>query len=746
MRHGRFGRVLGTLVVVAMAAVPIAVGALSTPAGASGAVTVSTAAGLKTAWVDVSTTHITLTADIQLGNSSTTCGSDAPTRGSGGSGIVVDGQGLFGITTTCTDGRLLADLSGETVTLTGLTHFDGGTSCDVGGGLAAEGPVVATNASFSNNFVGGECFPCSAALTACGASSAGFVHADPVLVSWIGGAIYSGSDVTLTNSTFSGNHADTAGGAVYAVGNVVSTGSTFTGNSAGRSGELETELWGGAIAGEQAITVDASTFTGNFIGDSNGTCAVCIIAGGAIAQSQSILNSVPASASAPAPVTVTDARFEDNHADCAYYCITQGGAVAASSLTSATSAFIANSANLGNCNLSKGNFCDSAGGAVASPTVSDTGSTFTANQAEAAGCSDFQGCYNQGGAIAVFDLALAGTAVTGNDANCDTNCAAYGGGISAGEFLFGAGAKAAAAGFNGPGSGPGGVFAQASGGTVSITQSNIADNSALCDTGDCGVSGGGLLAIGSDSVDVTASTFSGNTAGFGGAMAVYQEGTTPVTIKNSTVTGNSSWYFGALDLTDSDTTLAYDTIVDNIVSAAPVALPTSAAAGGWNAAHGAAVHAQGSVIPVANLTTNTLTSFGTIVALPQGAPNCLLPSDTPGSTTSQGYNWSDDTSCGFTNATDKVATPNDPELNALGDWGGPTPTMLPFTLKSGGTLSPVIDAIPAAACQTGAAAGITTDQRGVVRPQLNGCDIGAVEVTLADILVESLAVQPKFTG
>jgi len=46
----------------------------------------------------------------------------------------------------------------------------------------------------------------------------------------------------------------------------------------------------------------------------------------------------------------------------------------------------------------------------------------------------------------------------------------------------------------------------------------------------------------------------------------------------------------------------------------------------------------------------------------------------------------------------------------------------------------------------GAAAGITTDQRGVTRPQLNGCDIGAVEVTLADVLVESLAVQPKFTG
>lgn len=55
----------------------------------------------------------------------------------------------------------------------------------------------------------------------------------------------------------------------------------------------------------------------------------------------------------------------------------------------------------------------------------------------------------------------------------------------------------------------------------------------------------------------------------------------------------------------------------------------------------------------------------------------------------------------------------DPLLGALGNNGGPTPTMLP------GAGSPGIDA------GVGCAA---TDQRGITRPQGSACDIGAVEV------------------
>jgi hypothetical protein len=74
--------------------------------------------------------------------------------------------------------------------------------------------------------------------------------------------------------------------------------------------------------------------------------------------------------------------------------------------------------------------------------------------------------------------------------------------------------------------------------------------------------------------------------------------------------------------------------------------------------------------------------------------------------------------------------------------------MLPKTPLFGGVKSPLIDAIPVSACQTGPGVGVTTDQRGVTRPQIVGCDIGAVEVLLSELQVAANAVllTPRFTG
>ena len=96
-------------------------------------------------------------------------------------------------------------------------------------------------------------------------------------------------------------------------------------------------------------------------------------------------------------------------------------------------------------------------------------------------------------------------------------------------------------------------------------------------------------------------------------------------------------------------------------------------------------------------------------------------------TNSEGFNFSDDDSCGFTDSTDNVADGNDPMLGALGDNGGPTQTMLPLPG------SPLIDAIqPVSECQ------VDVDQRGVSRPQIKGCDTGAVEVLGAALQVEKV--------
>jgi hypothetical protein len=100
-----------------------------------------------------------------------------------------------------------------------------------------------------------------------------------------------------------------------------------------------------------------------------------------------------------------------------------------------------------------------------------------------------------------------------------------------------------------------------------------------------------------------------------------------------------------------------------------------------------------------------------------GGANC----DPLAGTNSQGFNFSDDSSCTLTVATDKENA-GDPSVGPLADNGGPTHTRLP---QAG---SPLVDAIPDAHCHDDGAAVITTDQIGTARPQGPACDIGAVEV------------------
>jgi hypothetical protein len=151
----------------------------------------------------------------------------------------------------------------------------------------------------------------------------------------------------------------------------------------------------------------------------------------------------------------------------------------------------------------------------------------------------------------------------------------------------------------------------------------------------------------------------------------------------------------------ADLTLIYSTVVDN------------------SATVGANVFVHQSSFIFRN-------SFGSVVALPQGGGDNCGFQGTP-ATTSSGYNFSDDDSCNFTEPTDNVADGNDPMLGALADNGGPTQTMLP---QPG---SPLIDAIqPISECQ------VDVDQRGVPRPQIKGCDTGAVEVLGASLRVDKV--------
>jgi len=241
--------------------------------------------------------------------------------------------------------------------------------------------------------------------------------------------------------------------------------------------------------------------------------------------------------------------------------------------------------------------------------------------------------------------------------------------------------------------------------TTTITGSTFMSNEATSG-GDGSGDGGAVFAaipVGAgaqvddtQTVGVTASTFSENTATIGGAIDV-PAGT--VTLTNSTVTANTATSEGG-GIAALTVQLAYSDVVAN------------------TAPHSANIEISAAV---------TLGTFGSVIANPLGGgTNCAYT--LPPVATSTGYNYITDTTClpggsAAPTATDLIVPGGNPELGSLGSNGGSTQTLLPAST------SPLIDVIPPGACQTPPlATGVTTDQRGVSRPQGAGCDIGAVEV------------------
>ena len=179
-----------------------------------------------------------------------------------------------------------------------------------------------------------------------------------------------------------------------------------------------------------------------------------------------------------------------------------------------------------------------------------------------------------------------------------------------------------------------------------MTSSTISSNTAA--RGDGGAVNGGF---GGD-VTITNSTLSDNTAtgepaSQGGAI---HQSSGNVTVTNSTISGNRAIgdisQGGGIREFSGNVTLVYATVVQNSAT-------------------------EGDNIREAS---GVLTAFGSVVAL--GSTNC-----TGGTTISNGFNFSDDSSCGFTAATD-MQSAGDPALGALADNGGPTRTRLPQRRRS----------------------------------------------------------------
>ena len=245
--------------------------------------------------------------------------------------------------------------------------------------------------------------------------------------------------------------------------------------------------------------------------------------------------------------------------------------------------------------------------------------------------------------------------------------------------------------------------------------------------------GGGGIAYSGGTGTVHNSTFSGNSAvpssedqSGGGGILIFAviEGTT-LTVHNSTFNGNSADTGGGIRNMGGTLTVTHSTLSGN------------------NATEGGSIYNSNNVVDDPEgggvELIGTLTLANTILANSSNGGDCV---NDGGTLTPAGVNLIEDGSCGASADPTHFRT-GDPQLGPLADNGGPTQTM---ALLVG---SPAIDAAEDSLCPD-------TDQRGVARPHGAACDLGAYELaavtthchTLGDDPPPSLLDQDifRFTG
>ena len=233
--------------------------------------------------------------------------------------------------------------------------------------------------------------------------------------------------------------------------------------------------------------------------------------------------------------------------------------------------------------------------------------------------------------------------------------------------------------------GAGGIYN--GGGVITLNASIVSGNTSVG-------GGGGISNVLGGALTLNASTVSGNTASIGGGIANTTAST--MTINNSTVSSNTAnSRAGGIYNAGGSLSINNTTIYGNSSTFSP---------GG-----GGIYNENGSVI-----LRNSILAGNTNTQ--NDGPDCL------GTINSSGYNLiGDTTNCDFTPGNGDL-TNIDPNLGPLQDNGSSTFT---HALLPG---SPAIDAGNPAGCADQNGNLLTTDQRGVARPQGARCDIGAFEL------------------
>jgi hypothetical protein len=294
----------------------------------------------------------------------------------------------------------------------------------------------------------------------------------------------------------------------------------------------------------------------------------------------------------------------------------------------------------------------------------------------------------------------------------------------------------------------GGIYNDA--GSVTIDRSILSGNHVAGTTSGALATGGGVANVNGSSLIVTDSTIqssdTGDSVGLGVGSGIANgpstgpAGTDSVTLTNSTLYSNTSfgpgggiWNNGLLKVINStfviNTAPTFDPSFEGgggIYNIGTASLTNTTFSFNVSTGAGAAIKNAAGTLTIKNsiLANSGLTH-----------PNCA--SVATATTISGGHNLSDDASCatflnqiGDLNSISAGLDITVPD-NGLHDNSGPTKTVA--LLAS----SAAIDAIPVSPtnnCTDTSGNSVSTDQRGVPRPQAGGCDIGAFEATQAMFL------------
>jgi CSLREA domain-containing protein len=375
------------------------------------------------------------------------------------------------------------------------------------------------------------------------------------------------SNLTVSNSTFSGNSAGTEGGGLFFQNNGVSasgltvTNSTFSGNTADYGGGMyvNNANFGNNLS---AVTVTGSTFTANNAFGGGGLYVIS--ATGTVANCSFSSNLATTSSGGGiwtiGTLTVTNSTFSNNST-----VNSGGGAISnySGTLTVNGSSFSGNSVadQLGGFGAKNGGAILNNGMlAVNSSTFSSNsanggggGAIWMSGEGRSASVTDTTFSSNagrEGGAINAVDhstLEIERSTFTGNSATStgggiSTN---IGGTLAVSDSTFSANTAAEG----------GGIYFRRSN-QADVTSSTFSDNSTT-------TIGGGIRGVESGSVNITNSTFSANTADTGGGLGLIQSG---VTVRNSTFSSNSATTTGGGIQIANTTLKLMNTIVANSLS------------------------------------------------------------------------------------------------------------------------------------------------------------------------------------